>query len=53
MVDVRGVGPYFLQQTLGKGQTGNYHVMYSFFQDFFFYNFRGTIVGRVIVELQI
>ncbi|XP_066928066.1 serine/threonine-protein kinase BRSK2-like [Clytia hemisphaerica] len=22
MVDVRGVGPYFLQQTLGKGQTG-------------------------------
>lgn len=22
MADVRGVGPYFLQQTLGKGQTG-------------------------------
>lgn len=22
MTDVRGVGPYFLQQTLGKGQTG-------------------------------
>jgi len=22
MAEVRGVGPYFLQQTLGKGQTG-------------------------------
>ena len=30
MADVRGVGPYFLQQTLGKGQTGKYIYFYLF-----------------------
>lgn len=29
MADVRGVGPYFLQQTLGKGQTGKKKIWQS------------------------
>ena len=30
MADVRGVGPYFLQNVLGKGQTGWFSYFYSY-----------------------